>query len=180
MNLNMLISEGNGQKSLHQQLEKFLLNLCCNTETPTTFSDHHSLDISTAKQNYTIFGDRTFGATPPSLMGVGTPLLLAAIGGLSNVRLKAWMVREQLFLKLHCNALPFIQNKRNPYPAEWRAHSSIKSQMNMGGGGAVDCWGLPFPAQLTSGTLSSRTLAPPQRTNKQECDGNGKHRQELI
>ena len=88
MNLNMLISEGNGQKSLHQQLEKFLLNLCCNTESPTTFSDHHSLDISTAKQNYTIFGDRTFGATPPSLMGVGTPLLLAAIGGLSNVRLK--------------------------------------------------------------------------------------------
>ena len=84
----MLISEGNGQKSLHQQLEKFLLNLCCNTESPTTFSDHHSLDISTAKQNYTIFGDRTFGAPPHSPMGVGTPLLLAAIGGLSNVRLK--------------------------------------------------------------------------------------------
>ena len=99
----MLICEGNGQKSLHQQLEEALLNLCCNTESPTTFSDHHSLDISTAKQNYTIFGD---GAPPPSPMGVDTPLLLAAIGGLSNVRLKAWMVREQLFLKLHCNALP--------------------------------------------------------------------------
>ena len=127
----MLISEGNGQKSLHQQLEKILLNLCCNTESPFTFSDHHSLDISTAKQNYTIFGDRTFGATPPSLMGVGTPLLLAAIGGLSNVRLK---LGYELFLKLHCNTLPFIQNKRNPYPAEWREHSSVKSQMNMGGG----------------------------------------------